>query len=81
MLRYSKEEYLAVKLQISQMPPVEVLRKDLIIDVEIDEDKLGEFRFSKGSVDFYQKGAKKEHHWATWQKLAELLIDHCTEKS
>lgn len=72
---------MVVKLQISQMPPVEVLRKDLIIDVEIDDDKLGEFRFSKGSVDFYQKGAKKKHHRVTWQKLAELLIDHGTEKS
>lgn len=71
---------MAIKLEISQMPRVEVLKKDLIIDVEIDDDKLGEFRFSKGSVDFYSKGAKKKHHRVSWKKLSELIIEHGTEK-
>lgn len=48
---------MVTKLKISQMPAVEVLTKDLIIDVEQDGDKLREFRLSKGSVDFYAKGA------------------------
>lgn len=68
-------------LKISQMPTVEVLKKDLIIDVDQDGEKLGEFRFSKGSVDFYQKGAKTKHHRVTWKKLSDLLIEHGTEKS
>jgi len=58
------------------MPAVEVLKKDLIIDVDVDGDKLGEFRLSRGSVDFYQKGAKTKHHRVSWSKLAELLIEH-----
>lgn len=71
---------MVTKLTISQMPAVEVLKKDLIIDVDVDGDKLGEFRLSKGSVDFYQKGAKKKHHRVSWKRLSELLIEHGTEK-
>lgn len=72
---------MAVKLQISQMPSVEVVRKDMIIDVEIDGDKLGEFRLSRGSIDYYKKGAKKVHHRVTWKRLAELLQEHGEEKA
>lgn len=72
---------MVTKLNISQMPAVEVVKKDLIIDVEIDDDKLGEFRLSRGSVDFYQKGAKKKHHRVTWKELADLLIEHGKEKN
>lgn len=71
---------MATKLKISQMPEIEVLRKDLIIDVEIDGDKLGEFRLSKGSVDFYSKNAKTTHHRVTWKDLSELIIKHGTKK-
>lgn len=72
---------MATKLTISQMPAVEVLKKDLIIDVEQDNDKLGEFRFSKGSVDFYAKGAKKAHHRVSWKELSELIIKHGEKKN
>ncbi len=71
---------MATKLTISQMPAVEVLKKDLIIDVDQDGDKLGEFRLSKGSVDFYAKGAKKVHHRVSWKKLSELLTEHGDKK-
>ena len=67
-------------LKISQMPIVEILKKDLIIDVEIDGDKLGEFRISQGSVDYYQKGAKTKHHRLKWAELADLMIKHGKER-
>lgn len=72
---------MVTKLTISQMPAVEVLKKDLIIDVDQDGDKLGEFRLSRGSIDFYQKGAKKKHHRVSWKQLADLLVAHGTEKN
>lgn len=71
---------MATKLLISQMPGVEIVKKDLIIDVEIDNDKLGEFRMSKGSVDFYTKGAKKKHYRIGWRELSELITEHGVEK-
>lgn len=72
---------MATKLTISQMPSVEIVKKDLIIDVDIDGDKLGEFRISKGSVDFYTKGAKKKHYRIAWKQLADLIIENGVEKN
>jgi hypothetical protein len=75
-----EEQQMVTKLTISQMPAVEVLKKDLIIDVDQDGDKLGGFRFSKGSVDFYAKGAKKTHHRVTWKELSELVVGNGKKK-
>lgn len=71
---------MATKLVISQFPAVEVVKKDLIIDVEIDDDKIGEFRISRGSVDFYEKGARTKHYRISWKKLSELIMEHGKER-
>ncbi|MCA0206755.1 MAG: hypothetical protein LCH92_20620 [Proteobacteria bacterium] len=71
---------MATKLKISKMPQVEILNRDMVIDVEVDGDKLGEFRLSKGSVDFYKKGAKTKHHRLSWTELADLMVEKGHER-
>jgi hypothetical protein len=69
---------MATNLKITSMPQFEILKKDLVISVDLDGEKLGEFRLSKGSVDFYEKGAKANHHKMSWKELADLFIEHGT---
>lgn len=67
---------MANKLLIKKTPQLEVLNSDLVLEVYVAEDKLGELHISKGSFDFYKKGAKKSFRRLSWSKLAELMEEH-----
>lgn len=65
---------MATTLTIKQMPVMEVENKDLVLEIKDAEDgKLGELHISKGSLDYYPKGAQKKHFRVSWSDLAELL--------
>ena len=72
---------MATTLRITQMPKLEVLNSDIVLEVVTDGEKTGEFHISKGSLDYYPANAKKKHHRVSGVKLAELLGEHGIERS
>ena len=69
------------KLTIKQMPVVEVVNKDLIVEINDEENgKVGELHISKGSVDYYPKGAQKKHYRFYWDELTALFEEKGKER-
>ncbi len=51
-----------------------VLNSDVSFDVWRDDEKLGELRVSKGSID-WRGGNKKKVVRKTWEQFARLMED------
>jgi hypothetical protein len=59
------------RVEIHQ-PSRVVLNSDVTFDVWKDDEKLGELRVSKGSVD-WRGGKKKKGVRKTWEQFARLM--------
>ncbi|QCO15526.1 hypothetical protein D3869_09955 [Azospirillum brasilense] len=72
---------MATTLRITQMPKLEVLNSDIVLEVVTDGEKTGELHISKGSLDYYPANSKKKHYRVSWTKLAEILEEHGNERT
>jgi hypothetical protein len=55
--------------------PLEVLSADLVVEIYSDEQKLGELRLSRGSIDW----VARSHHRPiskSWEAFAKLMSDN-----
>ena len=59
-------------VQMSQ-PSDQVIRSDIKFSIKKDGQKLGELHISKGNVEWWPKGNKKNKLRLSWTKFAELF--------
>jgi hypothetical protein len=55
------------KIQIEQLPEVEIVNKDLVVAVFSDEAKLGQLTISRGGLGWYPSGPSNERHFSCEQ--------------
>lgn len=60
------------RLRITQAPEFEILHRDLVIDVDADEELLGHLTVSKGGIGWFPRGAEYERHF-TWEQFDRLV--------
>lgn len=61
-------------ISVQPSRPLEVVNADLVIEVRSDEDKLGELRVSKGSIDWAPSHARTAIS-LTWEQFDRLMRD------
>jgi hypothetical protein len=57
------------------VPPKAILNSDVVITVVEDDEKLGELRISRGSVDWIPGRAHTTYRLA-WARFDQLMRDH-----
>lgn len=60
------------RIQIHQMPEVEIVNKDLVLAIYSDESKFGEITISRGGVGWVPSGPSNERHF-TWEQFARCV--------
>ena len=64
------------EVQVTLPKGLVVGNTDVEIPVKVDGSPMGRLKVSKGGVDWMPSGNSKTRHVVTWEKLAELLIEH-----
>jgi hypothetical protein len=62
------------KVQVSQLPEVEIVNKDLRVSVFSNDEKLGELTISRGGLGWYPRGPSDERHFS-WEQFARYVRD------
>lgn len=66
--------------QVSMSQPTEqIIHADVKFSIKRDGSKLGELHVSKGNVEWWPKGNKKNKLRLTWKQFAELFEEHGRE--
>ena len=60
------------QVEMSQ-PKDQVVRADIKFSIWVDNEKLDEMHVSKGNVEWWPKGNKKNKLRLSWTKFAELF--------
>jgi hypothetical protein len=63
------------RITVHPSRPLEVLSADLVVEIYSDEQKLGELRISRGSIDW----VARNHHRPvskSWEAFAKLMSDN-----
>jgi hypothetical protein len=60
------------RVQIQQLPEVEIVNKDLVVAIFSDEAKFGEITISRGGVGWVPSGPSNERHF-TWEQFARCV--------
>jgi hypothetical protein len=60
------------RIQIEQMPEVEILNKDLVVAIFSDQAKFGQITISRGGVGWVPSGPSNERHF-TWEQFARCV--------
>ena len=63
----------AVKVKLPRQ--VEVLSKDLEVEVRSDGDFIGTLKISKGSLD-WRDASDQMSHVLRWEQFAQLALEH-----
>ena len=63
------------KITMTQ-PKEQLVHADIKFDIKRDGAKLGELHISKGNVEWWPKGNKKNKLRLTWAKFAELFEEN-----
>lgn len=71
---------MAHKVQITQFPEAEIQRKDIVLSISEDGEKIGEIHISKGSIDFWPAGNPVNYRRATWSRFADIMREHGAPK-
>lgn len=56
---------------------LEVVNSDLVIEVSADEEKLGELRLSRGTVDWVPRGHRRPFSMS-WEQFDRLMQEHAS---
>jgi hypothetical protein len=67
------------ELEIS-VPPKAILNTDVVITVVEDDEKLGELRISRGSIDWRPARAHGAYRLA-WARFDRLMRDHGSRRA
>lgn len=62
------------RIQIGQLPEVEIINKDLKVSIYSDDEKLGELTISRGGLGWIPRGPSKERHFS-WEQFANYVKD------
>jgi hypothetical protein len=57
------------------IPPKAILNTDVVITVVEDDEKLGELRISRGSIDWAPARARGAYRLA-WARFDQVMRDH-----
>jgi hypothetical protein len=60
------------EIRISQMPEVEILHKDMIVEVRADGEKLGDLTVSQGGIGWIPNGPALERHFS-WEQFVRCV--------
>jgi hypothetical protein len=56
------------RIQICQLPEVEIINKDLVIAIYSDDEKLGDITISRGGLGWVPRGPSNERHFS-WEQF------------
>ena len=59
---------------------ISVSNTDVDITVRSDDKLLGRVQISTGSVDWFPSPNKKVRYELSWERLADLMLEHGTQK-
>ena len=62
-----------IKVHLTQ--PLDVLNADLVIQIDSDQEKLGELRISRGSIDWVPRGAKLPLS-LEWERFDQVMREN-----
>jgi hypothetical protein len=62
------------KIQVKQLPEVEIVNKDLVLEVYSDEEKLGKLTISRGGLGWIPRGPSSERHF-NWEQFDRYVRD------
>jgi len=60
---------------VMSQPKDQLIRADIKFSIKVNGEKLGELHISKGNVEWWPKGNKKNKCRLTWTRFAELFED------
>jgi hypothetical protein len=63
------------RITVHPSKPLAVDSADLVIEVTSDEQKLGELRVSRGSIDWVPR-AHATACWLEWEEFDRLMQEH-----
>ena len=63
------------RITVHPSKPLAVDAADLVIEVTSDDQKLGELRVSRGSIDWAPR-AHATARWLEWEEFDQLMQDH-----
>ena len=58
---------------VMSQPSDHVVRSDIKFRIKVNGEKLGELHISKGNIEWWPKGNKKNKLRLSWSKFAEIF--------
>lgn len=62
------------RISVTPSRALEVVNADLVIEVQADEEKLGELRISRGSIDWVPRNHRIPTS-LTWERFDRLMAE------